>query len=147
MLEIALVDGSSLRNYLKTGMGAFARVDVGLIARTERTKIGDSIDLDAASRPEFPEENRWDYMMSLPATSEIVGLEPHTARDSEICVVISKRKHALAYLRSHLRAGHHVAKWFWVSHGPVGFSRMERARRLLDQNGIEFAGRLLRTLG
>lgn len=108
-------------------------------------QIGDSIDLDAATRDEFPEENRWDYVVSVPARSQLVGIEPHSARDDQISVVIAKKRHAAGYLRAHLQDGYRVARWLWLSRGPVGFGRMERARRLLDQNGIEFAGRMLRT--
>lgn len=147
LLQTVLVDSSVLRNHLKNGMQAFARADVRLIAPTARAQIGDSIDLDAAARDEFPEANRWDYVVSVPAVSHIVAIEPHSAKDAEVSVVIAKKKHAINYLRAHLRDGYRVAKWLWVSHGPVGFSRMERARRLLDQNGIQFAGRVLRTFG
>jgi hypothetical protein len=147
LLAKALNDRSELRNHLKNGMGAFARRDVRLIAAAKRAQIGDSVDLDAAARDEFPEANRWDYVVSVPAVAQIVGIEPHSAKDAEISVVIAKKMHAIEYLRAHLQDGYRVAKWLWVSHGAVGFSRMERARRLLDQNGIEFVGRVLRTFG
>jgi hypothetical protein len=142
-LATALHKDSSLRRHLKTGAGAISPIDIKLIAESERSKIGDSLDLDTAAQEEFPEANRWDYIMSLPTLSQIIGIEPHTARDSEISVVIAKKKHARQYLRSHFQDGYHVRKWLWVSHGTVGFSRMDRARRLLDQNGIEFVGRHL----
>lgn len=147
LLKTALHDSSTLQKHVKSGAGALAPGHVKLIAEAERSKIGDSLELDTAAKNEFPEANRWDYMMSLPALEQIVGVEPHSARDSEISVVIAKRKHAIQYLQSHLRAGYRVTKWFWVSPGTVGFSRMERARRLLDQNGITFEGRVLRKLG
>jgi len=147
LLRAALNDGSSLREHVKDGMSAFARVDLGLVAESERSRIGDSLNLDTATRAEFPEANRWDYILSLPEVPEIVGIEPHSAKDSEITVVIAKKKHAIEYLRNHLRGGYRIARWFWVSPGTVGFSRMDRARRRLDQNGIQFVGRMLRTLG
>jgi hypothetical protein len=73
------------------------------------------------------------------------GIEPHTASDHEINVVVAKRRHAIEYLRNHFQQGHRIAKWFWVASGAVGFSRMDRARRRLDQNGIQFVGRVLRS--
>jgi len=144
LLKTALHTDSTLQRDLKSGIGALSQVDARLIAESERTKVGDSVDLDSSMKREFPDANRWDYIISLPTQSKIVGLEPHTARDSEISVVIAKKKHALQYLRSHFRDGYHVAKWFWISHGSVSFSKMDRAYRLLNQNGIAFAGRLLR---
>jgi hypothetical protein len=146
-LEAALKEESSLHEHVQPGLGAFEKKDVKLIAEAERPRVGDSLDLDAATKDEDPEANRWDYVLSIPDLSEILGIEPHTAKDSEISVVIAKKRHATQYLRTHLKDRHRVARWIWVSHGTVGFSRMDRARRRLDQNGIQFAGRMLRTFG
>ena len=146
-LTTALLDQSALRQYIRQGLGAMRNRDVDLIAEAERVTVADSIDLDAAMRRERPQANRWDYLVSVPAALSVVGIEPHTAKDSEITVVIAKRAEALAYLRDHLRTGHRVARWLWVSSGKVGFSAMERARRRLAQKGIEFVGREVRRLG
>ncbi len=146
-LKAALNEKSRLRNLVQPGMAAFANVDLKLIAKEQRTRIGDSLDLDAAAKDEHPESNRWDYIVSIPDLKELIGIEPHSAKDSEISVVIAKRRHATQYLRNHLQGGYRVTRWFWVSHGTVSFSKMDRARRRLDQNGIAFAGRMLRNLG
>ena len=146
LLRTTLIAGSALRNQVVDGLGAVAGEHRSLIAPAERPKVGDSLDLDDASRDEFPQANRWDYLLSVPAHSQIIGLEPHSAKDSEISVVIAKKQHAIAYLHAHLPPGRRVAKWFWVSSGRVGFSKMERARRRLDQSGIAFVDRLLKSL-
>ena len=146
LLSTAFVVGSSLRGGVRKGLGALPGRDRTLIASTERPRVGDSLDLDEATRVQFPQANRWDYLLSVPAASQIVAVEPHPARDSEISVVIAKKRHAVVYLRDHLPATHRVAKWFWVSRGTVGFGKMERARRQLDQNGISYEGRVLRSL-
>jgi len=62
-------------------------------------------------------------------------------------VVIAKKAEAVALLRDHLVPGQRIASWIWVAGGPIGFSRMERARRRLDQHGIEFAGHMVRIVG
>ena len=144
-LRAALNENSRLRDLVQSGMAAFANVHFKLIAEDQRSRIGDSLDLDAASKLEDPESNRWDYIVSIPDLAEFVGIEPHSAKDSEISVVIAKKKHATQYLRSHLQNGCRITRWFWVSHGTVSFSKMDRARRRLDQNGIAFVGRVLRT--
>jgi hypothetical protein len=128
-------------------IGGFTNVDVKLIAEDQRSRIGDSLNLDAATKDEHPEANRWDYIVSIPDLSECAGIEPHSAKDSEISVVIAKKKHATEYLRDHLQNGHRITRWFWVTRGTVSFSKMDRARRRLDQNGIAFVGRSLRDFG
>lgn len=146
LLDTTLFAASTLRPRVKPGLGAVLSRDRRLIALTERPQVGDSLDLDSATREEFPNANRWDYLLSVPTASHIIGLEPHSANDSEIRVVIAKKQHAIDYLVNHLPPGRRVAKWFWVCQGAVNFSRMERARRLLDQKGISFQGRELRSL-
>ncbi len=136
--NFAQIDHAKIEN-------ALLRRDVELIHKDARSFVGDSLDLDAAAREEFPEDNRWDYLLSLPEMEKIVGLEPHSAKDDLVSVVIRKKKNAESYLRNHLKSGVKVANWFWVSHGKVSFSRMDPVRRRLDQNGIEFRGRQLRT--
>jgi hypothetical protein len=147
LLTTALKSGSSLQPEIRPGLDALIKADRQLVAESERPKVGDSLDLDAATVQEFPNDHRWDYLLSVPAASRIIGVEPHSAKDSEIRVVIAKKSAAVVYLRDHLVSPHRIAAWYWVCQGAVGFSRMERARRILDQAGIEFAGRALRKLG
>ena len=145
-IATALMERSEFRGAVRPNTGALRRQDISLIAEQERPKVGDSLDLDEATRRAYPNDNRWDYLLSVPASARIVGMEPHTAKDAEIAVVIKKKATAVAVLRSHLRPRAAIDDWLWVASGPVGFSRMERARRRLDQSGITFVGRLLRSL-
>lgn len=140
-LRAVLRPTSTLRKSVRPGVGALKKRDAQLIAEPERPRVGDSLDLDEATRSEYPEDPRWDYLLSIPGRSQIVAMEPHSARQSEVSSVIAKKKWAIAVLRNHLGPRHAVARWLWVSSGPVGFSRMDRERRRLDQHGIEFVGR------
>ena len=146
LLASALLPGSTLRPAVEEGMGACLARDRGLIAVGERVRIGDSLDLDGALRAAFPNANRWDYIFSVSDAGKLVGLEPHRARDSEVSVVIAKKRHAAEQMRTHLQERHRVSEWLWVSHGRTSFSRMERASKSLAQAGIRYIGRL-HTLG
>jgi predicted PhzF superfamily epimerase YddE/YHI9 len=141
LLRSVLLATSSLREHVQAGVGALSKQDVRLIKEPERPRVGDSLNLDEATRDEHPEDPRWDYLLSVPDQSQIVAMEPHSARQSEVSVVIAKKKWAIAVLRDHFGPRHAVARWLWVSSGTVGFSRMDRERRRLDQHGIEFVGR------
>lgn len=147
LLKTALIPTSALLQSVSQGMGAFLERDRRLISVGERTRIGDSLDLDAALQPTFPNANRWDYVFSVSDADRLVGLEPHHATDSEISVVIAKKKNASEQLRRHLHPRHKVSEWLWVSHGRTAFSKMERANRRLAQAGIRYVGRSLTTLG
>ena len=143
-LRKALMPNSSLRDHIVAGAGAVRPSDRGLIHPLVRRRIGDGVDLDAATVAEAPQAHRWDYILSIPSTSKLIGLEPHTASDGEVKVVIRKKQNAQVLLRSHFQPGFSVTEWHWVTRGTVGFSRMDRAMRALNQSGIRFAGRSLR---
>jgi len=145
LLSTTLLTGSVLRTSVRTGLGALPAADRALIAVSQRGLAADSLDFDEATRVLYPNANRWDYLLSIPSLHKIVGLEPHPAKDSEITVVIAKKQMAVDFLRDHLPAGERVADWYWVTRGRVTFGTMERARRLLDQKGISFAGRQLKS--
>lgn len=145
-LATALRPNSTLHQALKPGIQAFTDAHRDHILPGDRSKLGDSIDLDEACRVEYPQANRWDYIFSAPELNKLLALEPHSPKDSEVGVLIAKREHARMYLRSHLQTPHKVSHWFWVSDGKVRFSQMDRIRRILDQNGIVWAGRCLKAL-
>ena len=141
LLTAALQPASTLLPSVQNGMDAFLARDKSLIAVSERTKIGDSLNLAEALRRDFPNANRWDYVFSVPSVSKLIALEPHSAKDSEISVLIAKKKHAAAQLRRHLQPRYRVSQWLWVSHRRTSFSRMEQATRRLAQEGIKYLGR------
>jgi hypothetical protein len=106
-----------------------------------RAAFADSLDIDKAFRQGREQENRWDYLLGHRPTGRIVGVEPHSAENSEIATVINKLEAARSQLQEHLRNGAFVSKWLWVASGRVQFAPMEKATLRLAQNGIEFVGR------
>lgn len=147
LLTAALLPDSTFQQDVRAGMGAFIAEDRKLIALDQRPRIGDSLDLDEALRPGFPNANRWDYVFSVSDAKKLLAVEPHSAKDDEIRVVIAKKRNAADELRKHLKPQHHVSEWLWVSHGRTAFSKTEKASRQLAQEGIRYVGRSLTTLG
>lgn len=120
-----------------------AKSDRKLIHVNIRPEIGDGINLDEATRVAFPNQHRWDYILSVPHRKLLIGVEPHSANDGELSVVIKKRINAVGFLAGQLKPGERVARWYWVTNGKVDFSNTEKTRRALDQNGIRFVGKML----
>lgn len=106
-----------------------------------RSSFADSLDIDEALKEGREQENRWDYLLGHEPSKQVVGIEPHSAENSEITTVIKKRQAARRQLQEHLRDGVLVAKWLWVASGRVQFAPMEKATFRLAQNGIQFVGR------
>lgn len=105
-----------------------------------RSAFADSLELDEAVRSKHEQDNRWDYLLGHSPSDEVIAVEPHSAKQDEITTVIRKRKAALEHLAEHLRDGARISRWLWVASGRVQFAKTEKAKLLLDQNGIELVG-------
>jgi hypothetical protein len=143
-LYSALVKKSGLRASVRANLDAIKNTDRQLILETDRQKIVDAIDLDAATQRQYPNSHRWDYIVC--ASNSLIGIEPHPAKDDQLRSIVEKKNHAQLVLTAELINGARVSRWIWVTRGRVKFSQNEKAQRYLAQNGIEFQGRLVRSL-
>lgn len=139
-VRAALESTSTLLPSVQDGLGAVKGAHRSHFAVDVRTAFDDSLDLDEALQSVHPNDNRWDYLLGHKATSEVIGVEPHSAKQDEISTVIQKRAAAKQQLTKHLKEGKRVSAWLWVASGRVHFADTEKARRRLDQNGIQFVG-------
>lgn len=139
-LRRALRNESVLQAAVADGLGAVARAHKTYFHAAVRPDFADSIDLDSTLKSAHPEDSRWDYLLGHTSTAQLIAVEPHTAGQDQISAVIAKRAAARQQLRDHLREGEQVHSWLWVASGKVQFADTEKARRLLDQNGIQFVG-------
>lgn len=140
-LRRALLRSSSLQSVIADGMGAVRAAHRHHFEEEIRSKFADSLELDEAVLKGHEQENRWDYLLGHEPSGEVIGVEPHSAKQDEISTVIAKRAAALEHLRAHLCDGARVTKWLWVASGKVHFANTEKAKLRLDQNGIEFVGK------
>lgn len=140
----ALRDDSPLVAAVVDGFSAVEKKHHDCFEEGIRSCFADGLDLDKALKAGRDREHRWDYLLGHGPTMKIIAVEPHSAKQDQISRVIEKRRHARDQLKDHLLAGARVSKWLWVASGSVQFADTEKARRLLDQNGIEFVGRQVR---
>ncbi len=136
----ALLDESELLPRVADGLAALKKIDRECFEREIRNTFADSLDLDEAMRPGRDRDHRWDYLLGHHVSETVIAVEPHSAAQGEVSVVISKCARAKEQLRDHLRDGVKIAKWLWVASGKVTFSGIEKAARQLDQHGVEFVG-------
>jgi hypothetical protein len=138
---------SPLRQQVVPGVDALKKKDRQLLAEAARQTIVESLDLDTAMATTHPDSHRWDYLVAVsPSKAPLVAVEPHSARESEVSVVVQKKRNTEKFLRGHLNQTSNVSRWVWVASGRVDFLKTEKVRRNLDQQGIEFAGRSLKSL-
>jgi hypothetical protein len=139
-IRAALHIDSFLQECIKDGLGAVIRGHKGHFDGAVRSSFVDSLDIDEALKVGHEQENRWDYLLGHGETKQLIGIEPHSAENSEISTVIRKRRAALDQLQGHLREGVSVASWLRVASGRVQFSPLEKATLKLAENGIQFVG-------
>ncbi len=139
-IRLSLVDNSPLLSSVSDGMDAVDTTHRKLFDDAIRSTFSDSLNLDESVKKGREQENRWDYLLGHEPSSNVVAVEPHSARNDEISTVIKKRSAAREHLKEHLREKVKIEKWLWVTPGKVQFADTEKTRRLLDQNGIEFVG-------
>jgi hypothetical protein len=140
-LRRSLLADSALQDSVCNGTGAVKDAHREYFDQAVLADFEDSLDLDAALQAGREQENRWDYLLGHKPSSEVVAVEPHSAKQDEISTVIKKRSGAREQLKPHLRDGARISRWLWVASGKVHFADTEKARRRLDQNGIEFVGK------
>lgn len=109
-VRAALKADSSLRASVANGLGAVKTSDRAFFDSAVRQDFADSLDLDAALREKHQQENRWDYLLGHAPSRLLVAVEPHSAKQDEITVVIGKRTNAREQLREHLRDGAHITR-------------------------------------
>lgn len=142
-LRAALVVDSRLLPLIHDGVQALKREHRRMIADGIRDDFADSLELDEAVRVGNDQDNRWDYLLGHEPSRDVVGLEPHSAKNDEVSTVIRKRQAALDQLRDHLKSGKRVRHWFWVASGKVDFNPLEKATLRLADHGITFVGKAL----
>jgi hypothetical protein len=126
---------------VRDGLKALASQSRKLMADSVRAAVADSLDIDAAFARTHAEDNRWDYLLGHGPTSRVFALEPHSAHEGEISVVIKKKKAALQQLNAHLDPRARISRWLWVASGKVDFLSTEKAYLRLSQSGITFVGK------
>jgi hypothetical protein len=139
-----LLNPGPLVAHVKKGLGALKSVDKKHVEPTLRPRFADSLDLDSALLAEHPDENRWDYLLGDDETDTVVALEPHSAKSDEVSTVIRKKQQASLQLRTHLKPGRGVARWFWVASGTVQFPNVDKVEKRLAEHGITFIGPVLK---
>lgn len=106
----ALASTSPLQTRIREGLEAVKRKDRVCLSVDVRGAVGDSLDIDVAFQKSHPEVNRWDYLLGHLPSGQVIGLEPHSAKQDEISTVIRKKKAALQQLAGHLKPGKSVSK-------------------------------------
>lgn len=140
-VRLGLKEHSALLRQVKDGLGAIERADLDCFNHDIRGLFSDSLDIDEGFKKGGEQDSRWDYLLGHEESNQIIGVEPHSATTNrEIETVIAKRAAAIRQLQGHLRDGVIVSKWLWVASGRVQLLPFDKAKRQLDQNGIEFVG-------
>lgn len=147
VLRSSLLEESWVQDHVKLGLQGMKEHSARVIEKEYR--VTDSVDFDTASRPQAPQENRWDYFIGAREQKQgasrecLVGIEVHSATDGNVRDVIAKKAASKPRLAEELCTGKSVQRWVWVASGSVKFSPNSKYRRQLAAARIEFVGHRL----
>ncbi|WP_225408230.1 hypothetical protein [Stigmatella hybrida] len=140
----ALKPGSGLMDRVKQGKKGLKSADRGRVHEAV-TRVTDSMDLDAATEQTHGNEHRWDYLLGTDRASlALVAVEVHEANTGQAKVLVAKKRAAQEVLRSHLKGGETVKRWYWIASGKTRVTRGTPESRLLDLAGIVLVGSQLK---
>lgn len=129
--------GSPLSSHIRPGLQALKSTDKSQISSSPPNYTTDSIDLDTALKAAEHNENRWDYWIGT--SDEIVAVEVHPAKPSEVTVMIKKKTWAVQKAQEHLRMPN-IKQWYWIASGSTQISKTTTEYRRMAQAGILLAG-------
>lgn len=103
-----LREWASIAGFVKKGIRALSGGHRALVVSADRYRC--SVNLDEARRDAEPNAARWDYILSL--ADEVIGMEVHPAKASEVDLVVRKKQWAARRLGEHcdLRS----SRWHWI---------------------------------
>ena len=131
-----------LSSAVKNGKLALKNEHRRRIRTKQNSKVLASVDFDDATRPQFPEHARWDYLLEVKvanAPAKIIAVEFHSVDFSRL---LKKHKESKEILVSECDPVPQISEWILISEGNTGgIALMER--RKLNQKGITTAGRAL----
>ena len=134
-------DTSHLQDSISDGPGAMLGADRDLIEQSVRKLFLDSIDVDAAFNKATTQRGKPLGLFLGYEDNFVVALEPHHGNHKEVKVVIAKKRSCRDQIKAHVIPGREPRIWPWVSKN-TDFIALDKARPLLDQEGILYVGKI-----
>lgn len=124
----------------QTGLSALRKEDKNIINFEDTRKIDGSVDIDDATKSLYPQENRWDYVISYKG-EYLYFVEVHPATNGTVKDVIAKRNWLLKWLSTKaLPLNNYVQKekkqFIWIHSGRFGLLKTSREYRLAAKYGL-----------
>jgi hypothetical protein len=144
-VQKALKTGTALAAAVKPGKQALRKIDRDRIEESADARVVDSLDLDTETKAAHGNENRWDYLLGTTRTDlSLIAVEVHEANTGQAKILVAKKRAAQEVLRSSLKQGETVKRWYWVASGKTVITRGMPESRLLDTAGIQLVGSRLK---
>lgn len=127
---------------VKAGNQALTKEHRSRIQTKVTTTILASMDFDEATRPQFPQCARWDYLLEVKSTGEPVKTIAVEFHSVELSRLQKKRRESKEILLSACDPVPNISEWILVPEGDTGGYALSVRRKLAEQ-GIRTVGRSL----
>jgi hypothetical protein len=143
----AVLATPSISSAYRQGLGALRGTDRARIECRNTRDLRGSIDLDSALKSSDPQQPRWDYGIGLRKDSRsdrIVWLEVHPASPGDIEEIRRKVSWLRTWMAGAPRLRALPSQLVWMASGKVTLVKTSPRFRRLAEDGVRFAGRMLR---
>lgn len=140
----ALEATPQIRECYRNGLQALGAYSIKINPGNARLCHG-SVDLDSCVESLYPNDNRWDYILSY--SNRVYYVEVHPANTSEIDIVIAKLNWLKDWLRQHAPGISNMVQgspaYHWLTSNGVHILPTSLQARRLAASGIPFPKRQL----
>ncbi len=142
--RVAVLSCNLLKGALQSGLQALRSADLPRVSTVDSRRILGSINLDAATQKQHPNDPRWDYAVGCRCSHNsqtVYWIEVHPANSHHVDEVIRKQVWLRDWVSAHAPMLHQLpSKYYWVASGRVALPPNSPQRRKLAKSGIRFAG-------
>ncbi|WP_314646702.1 hypothetical protein [Prevotella multiformis] len=143
--QIAIENTLDVKNGFRLGLTAIKKSDRNKVEAKESIKLQGSLDIDGQVKNIYPQDPRWDYVLSY--DGKLYFFEVHPAETSEVDAVINKVKWLKNWLRAKAPEIKKLPKaehpYMWVQSGRYAILPTAKVQRRLTVSGIVTANKLV----
>jgi hypothetical protein len=125
-----------ITNCYQSGLRALGEYSQKVLPN-DTSKCDGSVDIDACTASIYPNENRWDYVLSY--KSKAYFIEVHSAESSEVSVVLRKLKWLKIWLNEkapEIRKLKAEQPYYWIQSGRFNILKGSRQAKSIAQAGL-----------
>lgn len=136
--RLAIEKVDDIKSAYRNGLQALVKADLEKIKVKEARKIEGSVDIDTSTRKLYPNDARWDYVISYAGLAYFV--EVHPATNGEVKTMMAKKQWLQNWLKQKATTLNEYPsakpRFYWLQSGKCGILKTSPEYKLAAMAGI-----------